>query len=102
MADMKKLKHLFQDAESYSLKIVTEWLKEKNIPFKYSDQSLLSDCLYNTGVMIDIGETKISIQTHPVIAGWAFAETLMKNDMLSDVRHKNPEDLFSYLSKLIV
>ncbi len=102
MADFEKLRHFFQDAESYSLKLVTEWLKEKNIPFKYSNQAMLSDCLYKTGVIIDVSDTKVSIQTHPVIAGWAFAETLMINDMSSDVRHKNPEDLFSYLSKLIV
>jgi hypothetical protein len=37
-----------------------------------------------------------------MIAGWSFAETLITNDMSSDIRHETPEKLFEYLNQIIL
>lgn len=95
----KVKKKFFQDP-TYSLKIIIDWLSSKNIPYTFSSSRVDNSCLYQTGVRITINNQEISIQTHPSIAGWAFAETLVVNNMLSDTRHKTPEDLFSYLESL--
>jgi hypothetical protein len=94
--------NLFKDKETYSLNIITNWLKEHNIPFRYAyNRSICSNLLYEHGIRIDLKKFTLSVQTHPIIAGWAFVETLKTNDMLSDLRHKTPEDFFKYLEKLI-
>lgn len=95
----KVKKNFFQDP-TYSLKIIIDWLDIKNIPYTFASSRVDNSCLYQTGVRVKIKNQEISIQTHPSVAGWAFAETLNVSNMLSDTRHKTPEDLFSYLEKL--
>lgn len=87
--------------ESYSLCIITRWLKRKKIDYKYSQSNVLGMYLYQTGITIKIKDEEISIQTHPMIAGWAFAETLIRSNMLSDTRHATPEDLFNFIERLL-
>jgi len=87
--------------ESYSLRIITRWLKRKKIDYKYSQSNVLGMYLYQTGISIKIKDEEISIQTHPMIAGWAFAETLIKTNILSDTRHATPEDLFKFIESLL-
>jgi len=88
--------------ETYSLNIITKWLKEHNIPFRYaSSKTVSNNLLYEHGIRIDFKEFTLSVQTHPIIAGWAFVETLKTNDMLNELRHKTPEDLFKYIEKLL-
>lgn len=91
-----------EDNETYSLRIITEWLKSNNISYTYvSSPAVDRYLLYEHGVVATIGDKKISIQTHPIIAGYAFAETLVFEDMLSDTRHKTPEILFEFLTKML-
>lgn len=88
--------------ETYSLKIITTWLKNKDIKYKYLSSSMVDRYLiYEHGVVVTIGDREISIQTHPLIAGYAFAETLFRDDMLSDRRHTTPEKLFEFLEELL-
>ena len=87
--------------ETYSLSIITRWLKRKKIDYKYSQSNVLGMYLYQTGIAIKIKDDEISIQTHPMIAGWAFAETLIKSNMFSDTRHATPEDLFKFIESLL-
>jgi hypothetical protein len=87
--------------ESYPLSIITQWLKRKKIDYKYSQSNVLGMYLYQTGIEIKIKDEEISIQTHPMIAGWAFAETLIRSNMLSDTRHATPEDLFKFIESLL-
>jgi len=87
--------------ETYSLNIITRWLKRKKIDYKYSQSNVLGMYLYQTGIAIKIKDEEISIQTHPMIAGWAFAETLIKSNMFSDTRHATPEDLFKFIESLL-
>lgn len=88
--------------KTYSLKIVTDWLDTKNISYEYRSAHVDSLKIYEHGVVIKLpgnSERSLSIQTHPSVAGWAFAETLMTHDLYSDVRHKTPEDLFTYITE---
>lgn len=87
--------------ETYSLSIITRWLKRKKIDYKYSQSNVLGMYLYQTGIAIKIKDDEISIQTHPMIAGWAFAETLIRSNMFSDTRHATPEDLFKFIESLL-
>ena len=91
---------LIENNETYSLKLVTTWLNDNNINFIYSSSPVDTVGLYEHGVGIDIGPYMLSIQTHPSITGPSFAETLKSNNMLSDQRHKTPEDLFNYILSL--
>ena len=88
--------------ETYSLNIITRWLKSKKIEYKYCQSSMLGMYLYQSGIEIKVKDESISIQTHPMIAGWAFAETLIRSNMLSDTRHATPEDLFKFIESLMV
>ena len=100
--------------ETYSLRIITDWLKKKNISYKYNNGGSMYPSLeiYNHGINVKLHKTfennennekitELSIQTNHIIAGWAFAETLLRYDMLSDTRHANPEDLFKYISNFL-
>lgn len=87
--------------ETYSLSIITRWLKNKNIEYKYCQGRVLGMYLYETGIAIKIKDETISIQTHPMIAGCSFAETLIRSNMLSDTRHATPEDLFKFIESLL-
>ena len=106
--DLNKLKNIFVQMqnsnisqETYSLSLITTWLEDKNIPFKYSSSSIDRYSLYEHGIRIQFEGFYLSIQTHPMIAGWAFVETLRTDDMSSDTRHKTPEDFFNYLENLL-
>jgi len=87
--------------ETYPLRIITNWCKEKNIEFKYSSYKSKVNFFYEHGIRIHLSTFDISIQTHPDVCAWAFAETLKTNDMSSDVRHASPEQLFEYLEKCV-
>jgi len=104
---MENLKDIFkklrqeEQKETYSLRIITEWLKSKNITYNYSSSNVDMLNLYEHGLRISFKDYKLSVQTHPTIAGWAFAESLKTNDIISDTRHANPEDLFNFIEGLI-
>jgi hypothetical protein len=83
-------------SETYSLNIITSWLKDKNIEFKYS-----SAPVDRFGIRIIFPTFNLSVQTHPMVAGWTFAETLKTNDMLNETRHATPEKLFDYIEELL-
>lgn len=96
--------------ETYSLRIITDWLKKKNITYKYNNGGSFGLEIYNHGVTAKLHKTlenntekitDLSIQTNHIIAGWSFAETLIRSDMLSDTRHATPEDLFKYISNFL-
>jgi len=106
--DLNKLKNIFVklqnstiSEETYSLSLITTWLKDKNIPFKYASSNVDRYSLYEHGVRIQFEGFSLSIQTHPMIAGWAFVETLRTDDMSSDTRHETPEDFFNFLENLM-
>jgi len=102
----RNVKELFQgintdNMETYSLQVITTWLKQKNITFIYSSSSVDMLGLYEHGIRIPLKNYNLSIQTHPTIAGPAFAETLKTNNIMSDQRHSKPEDLFNYIEALL-
>ncbi len=101
--DLDKLKSVFEitDNETYSLSLITNWLKERDIPFKYSSSRIDNYCLYEHGIRIYFEGFDLSVQTHPMIAGWSFVETLRTDNMTSDTRHKTPEFFFEFLEKLL-
>lgn len=86
-----------QNNETYSLKIITDWLKQQNIPYVYADAPVDRFGMYHHGIRVSLPTTELSIQTHPSVAGWAFAETLQISNMLSDTRHVTPEKLFEFI-----
>lgn len=86
-----------KDNETYSLKIITNWLKQQNIPYVYADAPVDRFGLYHHGVRVSLPASELSIQTHPTVAGWAFAETLQISNMFSDTRHETPEKLFEFI-----
>ena len=91
--------------ETYSLNIITKWLKRNNLNYEYNSSSIGSSngfLFYEHGITLILDHLKVSIQTHPMIAGWSFAETLITNDMTSDIRHETPEKLFEYLNEIIL
>ena len=90
-----------ENNETYSLQLITTWLKEKNVTFTYSSSAVDMLGLYEHGIRIPLKKYNLSIQTHPTIAGPAFAETLKTNDITSDKRHSKPEDLFNYIEALL-
>jgi hypothetical protein len=88
--------------ETYSLRIITEWLTSNNISYIYRSSGVDPIRIYEHGIQIRIpGDRTLSIQTHPSVAGWAFAETLITDDMLNEKRHKTPDDLFEYILELL-
>ena len=104
---MENLKDIFkklrpkEQKETYSLRIITEWLNSKNITYSYSSSNVDMLNLYEHGLRISFKDYKLSVQTHPTIAGWAFAESLKTNDIISDTRHETPQDLFNFIEGLI-
>lgn len=91
---------LISNKETYSLSIITRWLNEKQIEFKYHNPAVISTSLINHGIHITIKNKNISIQTHPTVAGWAFAETCCLDDIQNEKRHETPEKLFEYLESI--
>jgi len=88
-------------SETYSLSVITSWLKEKNIQFKYYSAPVDRFGIYEHGVRIIFPSFNLSVQTHPMVAGWAFAETLKSDDPINEIRHPTPEKLFEYLEELL-
>ena len=88
-------------SETYSLNIITSWLKDKNIEFKYSSAPVDRFGNYEHGIRIIFPTFNLSVQTHPMVTGWAFAETLKTNDMINETRHDTPEKLFDYIEELL-
>ena len=99
--------------QTYCLRVITEYLKSKNINFEYCSAKV-SHGFYDHGCRIDIGEDlKMSIQTHPMVTGEAFAETAIQNmktktmnnslfNYHGDVkRHYTPEKLFSHIEQVL-
>lgn len=97
---------------TYSLRVVENYLKENNIEYVYSN-ARVGLFLYDHGCRIDLtDDLKMSIQTHPMIAGPAFAETAIQsmekktvvygkfgyNDV---IRHDTPEDLFNHIQEVL-
>jgi hypothetical protein len=100
-SELSEDENSISEYETYSLNIITRWLKSKKIEYKYCQSSMLGMYLYQSGIEIKIKDETISIQTHPMIAGCAFAETLIRSDMMSDTRHATPEDLFKFIESLL-
>jgi hypothetical protein len=102
----KNIKNDSQESyETYSLNIITKWLKDNNLNYVYNScraASYNDFLLYEHGVTLILNNLHVSIQTHPMIAGSCFAETLKKNNILSDTRHETPEKLFEYLNEIIL
>ena len=90
--------------ETYSLRIVTDWLTSHNISYEYRSAGVDAIRIYEHGVSVKLpgnNNKLLSIQTHSSVAGWAFAETLLTDNMLSEIRHKTPEALFEYIRELL-
>lgn len=88
-------------SETYSLSLITSWLKEKNKEFKYSSAPVDRFGIYEHGIRISFPSFSLSVQTHPKVTGWAFAETLKSDDTINETRHPTPEKLFEYLEELL-
>lgn len=88
-------------SETYSLSLITTWLKHKNIEFKYASAPVDRFGIYEHGIRISFPSFNLSVQTHPMVAGWAFAETLKSDDPINETRHPTPEKLFEYLEELL-
>jgi len=101
--------------ESYSLRKITNWLKENNLnDYAYTQNGGdLFFSMYSTGIRVKLNDTySISIQTNPVIAGPAFCETMLINNIskkleynnnlgYSDViRHMEQNDVFDHITEL--
>lgn len=97
---------------TYSLRVVEDYLKEKDIKYVFAN-ARVGLFLYDHGCRIDLtDDLKMSIQTHPMIAGPAFAETAIQsmerksvvygyfgyNDV---IRHDTPEELFNHIQEVL-
>ena len=100
---------------TYSVRKITEWRDQQGFcDYVKGNPRLVSDFMV-TGVPLVLGETyQLSIQTHPDIAGHAFAETaitrkdkggvvyISKYGYYGDViRHDEMDDLFEHISLLM-
>jgi hypothetical protein len=97
---------------TYSLRVIVEFLESHDIKYVFSN-ARVGLMLYEHGCRIDLtDDLKMSIQTHPNIAGLAFAETAIQsmerktvvyghfgyNDV---IRHDTPEDLFHHIQEVL-
>lgn len=96
---------------SYSCRLIVDWLKQHKHKFE-AHSTLASHAFVDTGLRVDVGEhVQLSIQTDPLIANSAFAETALitdgeyaENDELGydDVRRfDSPDELFTHIQALI-
>jgi hypothetical protein len=98
--------------ETYSLRLVTNFLKEKNIDFEYSNANIGFD-LNDHGCRVKLNDTySLSIQTHPMVVGSSFAETALQNMVIKKIvyngtydyydakRFEDPQELFDHLVEL--
>lgn len=101
-------------SETYSLRLVTDFLRKHNVEFEYSNAKVGSS-FYDHGCRIKINDTySISVQTHPDIAGYGFAETALQNMISKKIvydgtygycdieRFNTPEDLFAHLRSILL
>lgn len=97
---------------TYSLRVVENYLEQNKINYMILN-ALVGLTLYNHGCRIDLtDDLKMSIQTHPMIVGPAFAETAIqsvKNQTVvygkfghnNVIRHDTPEDLFHHIQEVL-
>jgi len=98
--------------DTYSLRLVIEFLKNKQIPYTYCSANV-DYMLYQHGCRIRLDDTyTLSIQTHPMIAGKSFAETALRNMVTKEIvedgthdyydikRFHDPSDLFDHILSL--
>lgn len=103
---------------TYSVKKIMEKFKDDDNLLSINFHSSRIDwaCPYEHGIKITfknkvdptLPELHMSVQTHPLIAGYAFAETAMQTDLThifpralgyddDIIRHMEPEDLFNHI-----
>jgi hypothetical protein len=98
------------DCETYSLRVVTKFLNERKIAYEHSSARVGFGSFNEHGCRIKLNDTyKLSIQTHPDIAGEAFAETALQNiknhkicydgtySYIDVRRFDNPQQLFDHV-----
>lgn len=95
--------------ETYSLRLVTQFLKEHGIDFEHSSANV--GILFNDhGCRVKVNDVlDLSIQTHPDVTGTSFAETALMNTitnkMVDDGTHgyddirrwDTPDELFQHI-----
>lgn len=99
--------------ETYTLRIVTDFLRSNNIEFKYSS-SRVGFGFYEHGCRIQIDDTyQLSIQTHTDVVGESFAETALQNKVTQRIvedgtfdyydvkRFDTPQDLFDHIKEVL-
>jgi hypothetical protein len=100
--------------ETYSLRLVTNYLKSNNIEYTHSS-ARVGLTFIDHGCMIEINDKyRLSIQTHPDVTGEYFAETALKDKGVGklvydgtfgyyDVRRfMEPQDLFHHIQQLLL
>lgn len=101
--------------ETYSLRVVTTYLNSKGISFEHwSGYVGYRYSFYEHGCRITLNcDLKMSIQTHPIFAGPAFAETVIQSletksfvydkfGYADDVlRFQTPEKLFEHIENVM-
>lgn len=87
--------------ETYSLKLITNWLQDKGLQYTFRSANGAALGYYEHGIRVKFNTYELSIQTHPDIAGWAFAETMRSTNLISETKHATPQELFDYLDRLI-
>lgn len=95
---------------SYSLQIIIDWVKENGLCFKYSNALVGFGYIYH-GIRLSLGrDFELSIQTHPDIASYAFAETALffESKMVNALDYKfdfhrwsTPDELFRHINALM-
>lgn len=101
------------DEETYSLRLVTDFLKQQNIPFELHSANV-GICFAEHGCRVTLDDTyKLSIQTHPDVTGCSFAETALQNMVIRkmvydgthgyyDIKRWNtPDELFEHILELV-
>ena len=100
---------------TYSARLCSEWLRDRGLRYDPHNARVGGFNLAQHGLRVEFThpgdpEKKLymSIQTHPLVASDAFAETAMQSgsELLSSmalkspdcVRHRSPEDLFAYVN----
>jgi hypothetical protein len=94
---------------TYSLRVVVDHLDSKEMKYKFaSGGGGAAMCLYDHGCKVLLSNGfELSVQTHPMLVGPAFAETalikdgklvwFMSNDGDEVIRHDTPEALFEHI-----
>lgn len=98
--------------DTYSLRIVVDFLKSNNIKYKYCNANI-GFMFQNHGCRIMIDDTySMSIQTHPMVTGDNFAETALTSMATKKVvqdgthgyydvmRFYDPSELFDHILSL--